>query len=95
MHGPPLTGTPEIVCSLASGSGITAGGGFSASFSAPTFQKSAISSYVSKFTAKQSSYRPYNSSNRGYPDVALAADTYSKLIAILIWNNYECHDNTV
>lgn len=79
MNGPLISGSPEVVCSSQFGvSGITSGGGFSNKISAPSFQKKAISNYTSKYTAKQSSVKAYSTSNRGYPDLSLAANLYSK-----------------
>ena len=63
--------------------GATSGGGFSSYFNAPDFQKSFIKTYFSTVdgTSKQPSSASdadynYNSSRRGYPDVALMANAY-------------------
>jgi tripeptidyl-peptidase I len=78
MYGKYITNSPEIVCSSATGASITSGGGFSNAIAAPAFQRAAINSYIAQYTAGQSSYQPYNTSNRGYPDVSMAASRYSK-----------------
>lgn len=78
MNGLSLTGTPEIVCSSSTGSIITSGGGFSNNNKAPSFQSAAIASYLSKFSPTQSSYKAYDSGNRGYPDVSMPGNNYSK-----------------
>lgn len=64
----------EIACSIATGGLITTGGGFSIHHSALSFQKDAIATYVK--TADLPPAHMFNSSNRGYPDVALFSHAY-------------------
>jgi len=73
--------TEEVANSVSVGGGITTGGGFSNSIEAPSFQTSAIDSYKSKYSAKQSSYKSYNYENRGYPDLSMTSNNYLVIIA--------------
>jgi tripeptidyl-peptidase I len=97
MNGAVVSTTPEIVCSVSTNSAITSGGGFSNSLASPSFQRSAINAYTSQYIAVQSPQQPYNSSNRGYPDVALAANLYSKFsdlnmmflaVELTLWHDF-------
>ena len=72
------TGFPEISNDACHGGYITSGGGFSHYSSAPSFQQDAISSYFSKVSPTQSTVQPYNRSNRGYPDVSMASESFRK-----------------
>jgi tripeptidyl-peptidase-1 len=80
MNGKALTGTAEIACSTDTGASITSGGGFSNAIAAPDFQAAAIASYTAQYSAVQSSYKAYNTSNRGYPDVSMPANNYIFII---------------
>jgi tripeptidyl-peptidase I len=79
MNGYALTKTPEIALSSATGSRLTTGGGFSNRRSIPKFQRRAVADYLSKYQAPQSTVQAYNTSNRGYPDLSLAANRYGKV----------------
>jgi tripeptidyl-peptidase-1 len=79
----PESDNPEIACTSQispSSVGITTGGGFSNYYSAPAFQQPFIQSYFAnmKGTPRQpfSGPRPYSTTGRGYPDVALLANNY-------------------
>ena len=81
MNGAALSGSPEIVCSTATGSVITSGGGFSNQLSAPSFQKSAIAGYLKQYTPGQptdAQAATYNTAHRGYPDVSMPGNDYGK-----------------
>ena len=41
----------EVVCSTATGSVITSGGGFSNVFSTPAYQRHAVNNYVNRYTS--------------------------------------------
>jgi len=62
------SGMSEIGASITSGAIITTGGGFSNFQAMPSFQKAAVSSYLSK--AKLPPSFSFNTSNRAYPDVS-------------------------
>merc|ERR1711862_696973 len=56
--------------------GFTSGGGFSTYTAMPSYQKDAVSAYLSSGVAlPPSTY--FNSSNRGYPDVAAAGNNFA------------------
>ena len=78
QNGPMLTGSPEISCSSKTGALITSGGGFSYYNPAPSFQKPFIDAYFEKYSAVISADFPFNSSNRGYPDVSMPGHNYGK-----------------
>lgn len=77
----------EIACSSKTGGQITSGGGFSGVVPAPTFQLPFISSYFNHFNTTniptQSTYRGYDASKRGYPDVSLVALKYGTVFCCL------------
>ena len=70
-QGPPTAS--EIVCSSSTGGMITSGGGFSNVFARPTWQNSAVSSYIDNTPSIPAGF---NRSGRAYPDVAMAANRY-------------------
>jgi len=81
----PESNNPEIACTsnVDESIWITSGGGFSSYYDAPDFQKPFIKAYFSSVdgTSKEPSSSSnanysYNSSRRGYPDVALMANNY-------------------
>jgi len=80
----PESDNPEIACTSQispSSVGITTGGGFSNYYPAPAFQQPFIQSYFAnmKGTPRQpfpGPRRPYSTTGRGYPDVALLANNY-------------------
>jgi len=74
-----VTGGTEIVCSSQTGGVITTGGGFSTKFDAPSWQKNAISTYLSQVSPQPVS--GYSTSGRGYPDIAMAGHNYEVVIA--------------
>jgi len=74
-----VTGGTEVVCSSKTGGVITTGGGFSTKYTAPDYQKSAISSYFSSVSPAPVS--GYVKTGRGYPDVAMAGHNYEVVIA--------------
>jgi len=74
-----VTGGSEVVCSSKTGGVITTGGGFSTQYTAPDYQKSAISSYFS--SVSPSPVSGYAKNGRGYPDVAMAGHNYEVVIA--------------
>ncbi|KDN41339.1 subtilisin-like protein [Tilletiaria anomala UBC 951] len=54
--------------------GFYSGGGFSNAFTIPSFQKSAVSTYLKALGSTSSGY--YNKNGRGFPDVAAQAANY-------------------
>jgi tripeptidyl-peptidase-1 len=79
-QGPEMN-AKEIACSSSTSGTITSGGGFSNLYPMPAFQKSAISNYISTYGSVSTTnlvapYPGYNSSGRGFPDVALLAKNY-------------------
>jgi tripeptidyl-peptidase-1 len=82
----PERSDPEIVCQSTEGGVITSGGGFSTFFTAPSYQKSAISQYFSVVSPQP--HAGYNQSNRGYPDVALIGVKYQVIIDGVTINVY-------
>merc|ERR1712066_695373 len=67
-------GLEEAVSSQVAG--FTSGGGFSTYIPRPSYQKSAVQDYLSSGVAlPPSSY--FNSSNRGYPDVAALGNNFA------------------
>ena len=72
-------GEGEIVCQANKHDAvITSGGGFSALFEAPSYQKSAVSSYFSNVATQPEA--GYAKGGRGYPDVALSGFGYEVVI---------------
>lgn len=72
----------EVVCSSATGGGITSGGGFSSDFDIPWYQRHAVRSYLEQRDAPVPSRDGpwgYNSTGRGYPDISALASNY------LVW----------
>ncbi|KAL9940152.1 hypothetical protein V8E36_000857 [Tilletia maclaganii] len=65
---------PEQMVSIA-GSRFTSGAGFSNYFSRPSYQDSAVKSYLSKIGSANAGQ--YNSAGRSYPDVAAAGSNYT------------------
>ena len=70
-------GGPEIVCDSQTGASITSGGGFSAVFDQPSYQSTAVSSYLAQVsgTAREPQ-SGYAATGRAYPDVAMAGHSY-------------------
>jgi tripeptidyl-peptidase I len=66
---------PEVVCSSENNNTfITSGGGFANTFVQPSYQKDAVSTFLS--TSNNSLGAGYNAKGRGYPDVALIGHLY-------------------
>lgn len=84
MFGSVFTGTAEVVCTSSNGAFITTGGGFSNSIPAPSYQQKAINSYLAQYAPASSAYMQFNSSNRGYPDVSMAAYRYGKTFILTL-----------
>lgn len=82
--------TSEIVDSSDAGGYITSGGGFSFMNKAPSFQSAAISSYFSHDTPRQTKTQRYSSTNRGYPDLSLLAESFRKLSLIKATTSLSC-----
>lgn len=76
----PESNKPEIACTSDAGGSITTGGGFSTVFTAPSYQKSAVSNYFNGLTAAQKPATGYVATGRGYPDVAMAGFNYEVVI---------------
>jgi len=75
----PEAGQPEVACQSDNGGIITSGGGFSTTFSQPTYQ----STEVNKFLSNSTACPPKNlfaSTGRGYPDVAMAGYNYNVVV---------------
>jgi subtilase family serine protease len=64
----------EITCSYAQGALITSGGGFQAYLAQPSWQRSAVQSYLAKAKLPSSQY--FNASNRAFPDVSALGHEY-------------------
>lgn len=58
---------------------ITSGGGFSAYYTQPWYQSSAVASYFTT-AAGEASYPGYNSAGRGYPDLSFIAVSYPVVV---------------
>ena len=70
------TGGTETVCTSKDGAAlITSGGGFSNYASTPSYQSSVVQTYISKSGVVPPA-GDYNSSGRGYPDVAALGHAY-------------------
>lgn len=66
----------QVACSSDNGQNITTGGGFSAYYLQPSFQRNAVNSYFSQVTPPYSDNFQYSTQYRGYPDVSLIAADY-------------------
>lgn len=71
----PEEGSAEIACQSNKGGGITSGGGFSTIFDRPSYQSSAVESYLSNGPSLPPK-SDFASTGRGYPDVAAMAHNY-------------------
>jgi tripeptidyl-peptidase-1 len=74
----PESGTAEVVCESDAGSIITTGGGFSNVFALPDYQSDAVATYLR--TAKIPPKNLFNTTGRGYPDVASLGNNYNVVI---------------
>ena len=77
----PNTGGPEVVCQSNLGGTITSGGGFSTYFPQPSWQASAVTSYLLSAIG-QSAGKGYNPNGRGYPDIAFLGVEYPKYVGL-------------
>jgi len=69
------TVTQEIVSSIATGSIITSGGGFSFYEPMPAYQQSAVNNWVSQYGSSiPAGY--FNAANRAYPDITLVGHNF-------------------
>jgi len=75
----------EVVSSIATGSRITSGGGFSNAFSMPSYQSTLVQEYLSKVSGlfPQSFY---NKNGRAYPDISAAAHNYLVYIGGIVFS---------
>jgi len=71
----------EITSSVATGSRITSGGGFSDVFAMPSYQKTAVGNYLQNFVKSSIPSQYYNTSGRAYPDVAACGRNYLVMLA--------------
>ncbi|EFA80244.1 hypothetical protein PPL_07069 [Heterostelium album PN500] len=70
----------EIASSIATGSRITSGGGFSNVFARPSYQENVTSDYISTYlTNIPQSY--YNQSGRAYPDISALGHNYLVILS--------------
>lgn len=76
----PEVGQPEVACQSQLGGLITSGGGFSAYYSTPSWQKDVVLPFLSQTTASSG----YNPNGRGYPDVSLIGVSYEVVIDNMI-----------
>ena len=72
---------PERAAAVESGGKITTGGGFSDVFPQPEWQKLAVQRYLKQHAYDLPPESFFNASNRGYPDVALAAEDIAVVFA--------------
>ena len=72
---------PERAAAVELGSKISSGGGFSSIFPMPEWQKAAVERYLKQYSYDLPPESFFNASNRGYPDVALAADDIALIFA--------------
>ena len=73
--------SPEVVCSSDNGHRITSGGGFSAYYTQPSWQKSAVSAFFANSAAAGRVFKAgYNATGRGYPDISLAGSVYQVIL---------------
>jgi tripeptidyl-peptidase-1 len=60
---------------------ITSGGGFSQSYSTPSWQSSVVQTYFTKVQGtSKAPFIGYNSGGRGYPDISLLAHAYQIVV---------------
>jgi tripeptidyl-peptidase-1 len=76
----PEQDSAETACTSALGGGITTGGGFSTIFSQDSWQSAQVKNYIAN-GPKMPPANMYNSTKRGYPDVALMGHNYPVVIA--------------
>ncbi len=73
----PESGTAEVACQSTLGSSITTGGGFSHTYTLPSWQAAAVSGYFARVSGtSQAPQAGYNPTMRGYPDISALANKY-------------------
>jgi tripeptidyl-peptidase-1 len=75
----PEAGQPEVACQSDNGGIITTGGGFSTTFSQPSYQSQEVNKFLSNSTACPPKTM-FASGGRGYPDVSMAGYNYNVVI---------------
>jgi tripeptidyl-peptidase-1 len=78
---PPAVGGTEIACQSQLGGVITSGGGFSTYYAQPTWQTSAVSTYLAQFNVSSTPASGYNKNGRGIPDMAMLGVYYQVVLA--------------
>jgi tripeptidyl-peptidase-1 len=66
----------EIACMSDRGGGITTGGGFSAFFPMPDYQKNVVNSYLNSPTSKLPPFTAFNPTGRAYPDISVVGSNF-------------------
>ena len=74
----PESQNSEVVCSAATNGQITSGGGFSNFFGMPSWQQSAVSSYLQQATLPTTF--TFNATGRAYPDISLMGYNYGVVL---------------
>lgn len=85
---------PERAAAVESGGKITTGGGFSDVFPQPEWQKLAVQRYLKQHAYDLPPESFFNASNRGYPDVALAAEDVAVVFAAFGAENADAEDSS-
>ncbi|KYQ93746.1 peptidase S8 and S53 domain-containing protein [Tieghemostelium lacteum] len=70
-----LSSGSEVVCSIVNGAAIVGGGGFSMSQPQPSYQTSAVNTYLNNWKSNNPSFA-INITNRAYPDIALVGHNF-------------------
>jgi tripeptidyl-peptidase-1 len=77
----PESDKPEISCSSDTGGVITSGGGFSNLYPRPSWQTSAVESYLAYINSSSSTPTSgFNISGRAYPDISVLGYNYNLVI---------------
>lgn len=71
----PESGSAEVACSSNTNGGITTGGGFSNTYTQPSYQSAAVAKYLKNGPNLPPSGK-FNGAGRGYPDVGLMGHNY-------------------
>jgi hypothetical protein len=85
---------PERAAAVESGGKITTGGGFSDVFPQPEWQKLAVQRYLKQHAYDLPPESFFNASNRGYPDVALAAEDVAVVFAAFGAEDADAEDSS-
>jgi len=75
----PESGSAEVACQSDNGGIITTGGGFSTTFSRPSYQNTQVTKFLSNTTNLPPTSQ-FASTGRGYPDVSMAGYNYDVII---------------